>query len=88
MFVNFSISVTVIATLLAKSRAPKSSESGTVNLPLKQLLLLQRALFSEIFWFENLFLILQNVCEFSRPSHCNCLTISRTFSKIDEWLNM
>jgi len=49
MFVNFRISVTVIATLLAKSEAPKSSEPGTVNLPLIQLPFLERALFSEIF---------------------------------------
>jgi len=77
MFVNFHVSVTVIVLLLAKSRAPKSSESGTIYLPLEQLLLLQRALFSEIFEFGKLFLILQNVCDFSRFSYCNCITISQ-----------
>jgi len=76
MFVNFHVSVTVIVLLLAKSRAQKSSESGTINLPLIQAPLLQRALFSEIFWIRNLFLILQNVCEFLRLSYCNCITIS------------
>jgi len=61
MFVNFRISVTVIGSLLARSRAPKhsesgtiyppliQSESGTIYPPLIQLPLLQRALFSEIF---------------------------------------
>jgi len=49
MFVNFRISATVIALLLARSRAPKSSEPGTINLPLVQLPFLERALFSEIF---------------------------------------
>jgi len=76
MFVNFHVSVTLIVELLAKSRASKSSESGTINPPLIQALLLQRALFSEIFDFGKLFLILQNVCEFSRLSYCNCVTIS------------
>jgi len=76
MFVNFRISVTVIATLLAKSKTPKLSESGTVKLALVQRPLLERALFSEILWIRKLFLILQNVCEFSRLSYCNCITIS------------
>jgi len=76
MFVNFHVSVTVTVLLLAKSKAPKSSESGTINQPLIQVPLLQRALFSEIFWIRNLFLILQNVCEFSHLSYCNCVTIS------------
>ena len=49
MFVNFRITVTVIVLLLAKSRTPKLSESETINLPLIQAPLLQRALFSENF---------------------------------------
>jgi len=76
MFVNFHVSVTVTVLLLAKSKAPKPSETGTINLPLVQLPLLWRALFSEIFQFGKLFLILQNVCEFSRFSYCDCITIS------------
>jgi len=36
MFVNFHVSVTVIVLLLAKSKVQKSSESGTINLPLIQ----------------------------------------------------
>jgi len=76
MFVNFHISVTVIVLLLAKSRAPKSSETGTISPPLIQQPSLQRALFSEIFEFRKLFSILQNVCEFSHLSYCNCITIS------------
>jgi len=76
MFVNFRISATLIVLLLARSRAPKSSEPGTVNLPLVQPPFLERALFSENLWFGKLFLILQNVCEFSHLSYFNCSTIS------------
>jgi len=76
MFVNFRISVAVVATLLAKSRVPEASDTGTIDLSVKEAPLLQRALFSEIFEFGKLFSILQNVCEFSRLSYCNCNTIN------------
>jgi len=76
MFVNFHVSVAVILLLLAKSNAPWHSGSGTINPALIQAPFLERALFSEIFRFGELFLILQNVCEFSHLSCCNTITIS------------
>jgi len=81
MFVNFHVSVAVIVELLARSRVPKSSEPGATNLPLIQLPYTprrcgERALFLRCFEFGELFLILQNVCNCSRLSYCNCVTIS------------
>jgi len=54
MFMNFRISVTVIVSLLARSKAPKFSESATIDPPLVQLLLLQCALFSQNLWIHKI----------------------------------
>jgi len=55
MFVNFCISVTVIVQLLAKSKAPRSAELGTISVPLVQLLSCSVHFFLRFFEFGNYF---------------------------------